>query len=51
MMLPYILLALAAIFVLSRWIQFHKSKRNELSLDKIDAEFKVQLNSGDTHEQ
>ncbi|NHN33005.1 hypothetical protein [Paenibacillus agricola] len=51
MMLTYILLALAAIFVLNRWIQFHKSKQNELSLDTLDAEFKVQLNSGDNHGQ
>jgi hypothetical protein len=50
MMLTYILLALAAIYILNRWIQFHKSKQNELPLEQIDAEFKVQLNSGDPHE-
>ncbi|SFL67176.1 hypothetical protein SAMN03159341_108156 [Paenibacillus sp. 1_12] len=50
-MLTYTLLALSVIFVLNRWIQFHKSKRNELSLDRIDAEFKSQLNQGDAHEK
>jgi hypothetical protein len=51
MMLTYTLLALAAIFVLNRWMQFHKTKRNELSPDRIDADFKNQLNNGDLHEK
>ncbi|WP_240414893.1 hypothetical protein [Paenibacillus periandrae] len=50
-MLTYTLLALAVVFVLFRWTQFHKSKRNELSLGRIDADFKSQLNHGDAHEK
>jgi hypothetical protein len=51
MMLTYTLLALAAIFVLNRWIQFTKIRRNAAPLDSIDTEFKQQLNSGDPHEK
>jgi hypothetical protein len=51
MMLTYTLLALTAIFVLNRWIQLYKMKKNSVSLDSIDMDFKSQLNSGDPHEK
>ncbi|MDF2958437.1 MAG: hypothetical protein K0S39_172 [Paenibacillus sp.] len=50
-MLTYCLLALAAMFMVNRWVQFYKIKRNGLSLERIDADLLSRLNDGEPHDK
>ncbi|MCR8635264.1 hypothetical protein [Paenibacillus radicis (ex Xue et al. 2023)] len=46
-MLTYCLLALAAIYILNRWVQFNKIRRSAVSLESIDTDLQNRLNGGE----
>jgi ABC-type transport system involved in multi-copper enzyme maturation permease subunit len=50
-MLTWIMLILTGMFVVNRWIQYYRIKRNDLPLEHIDTEFRNELNAGDSHEK
>ncbi|WP_179232972.1 hypothetical protein [Paenibacillus rigui] len=50
-MLTIIGIAIAAVFVLSRWYSFHSNTKSELKSEAIDADFMKLLNQGDRHDR